>query len=411
MIAIIPMALALATGCKPHNAELNEANVRTFLGVSTSPTIFKSALNLDSFEKQKNGRHYQIDCRTFENEEDEALFRLENAPECDPDAFNHGTRNAPVYNEPWILQEGYEVVSQDIEEWRGEAIMTWEGDFQITFHSRVGGANDDFRFAIVVDPDFQPTECVTGESGEPELQAVDGDWLANWSADLDGGTRYFLNAGAYQFNPSSVDDLWALPEDWLAGYAAAKFVEDDFLMRTTRYGEPGAYAEFEVDTYYTTIDANDLFYAYVTEGGNPEENNAYQENIERANQIVEETQADLALLQDPDDEGDDWTYAPVVHTNTWREPDGNAIGLDSWVELHYNWITFDEGSQLEVGGQASGEFSLLLEGYSSQSVIFITGKFKTDKIKADNWTAPNLYEDKLEEYGTVLCGEDQAAAE
>jgi len=98
--------------------------------------------------------------------------------------------------------------------------------------------------------------------------------------------------------------------------------------------------------------------------------------------------------------------APRVHTNEWRTPDGNAPGLDGWVELHYNYVRFDQPrEELASGNAASGEFHLVFDGFESQSRVVVQGKFHIDEIQDDRWTVQNLEEDKLEEFGTEVCGQ------
>jgi hypothetical protein len=98
------------------------------------------------------------------------------------------------------------------------------------------------------------------------------------------------------------------------------------------------------------------------------------------------------------------TIRPRVHDNAWREHDGSSAGLDGWVGLHYNWIRFDDGSTLERGGSASGEFSLLFDAEDNQSRIYVRGNFETRRIKQDTWVSEFVPEVKFEENGTTVCG-------
>lgn len=317
-----------------------------------------------------------------------------------------GAPGAPAFAyESWLHRDAFQVVKQPLEPWRGEAIMTTEGDFQITFHHKVGG--DELRFAFVVDPDFQPQECV-GDGDNVSAEDVDGNWLENWSRetpDDKGGTMYFLNTGAYQFNPSDLEDAWFLPQDWLAGYAEAKFAEEDFFVRGARYGDPVAYSEYEAlgDLFgQVFVTVEDLFYialgadddpatADLDEDGVPD----YEEMAEQVGDVITQTETEYALLE--------YEATPVSHLNDWRPPDGLADGLDGWGELHYNWVRIDDGSKLEVDGNASGEFHLLLTAIDSQSRVLIRGEFNVDKIKKERWGTKDVEAEKLEENGTVLC--------
>src|SRR5690606_8053538 len=117
-------------------------------------------------------------------------------------------------------------------------------------------------FAFVVDPDFQPTTCEVDESGELEPVPLDGDWVANWTADLhaldpndlpggyeilapyigdDDAKLYYLNARSVQFNPSGTEDAWSIPLEWRAGHAAGKFADELFHSRASRSAEPVLY--------------------------------------------------------------------------------------------------------------------------------------------------------------------------
>src|SRR5690606_25774862 len=97
---------------------------------------------------------------------------------------------------------------------------------------------------------------------------------------------------------------------------------------------------------------------------------------------------------------------PKVEENLWRgEYDGIPSGLDGWMELNYSWVEFDPGSELEVGGAATGTFNIFFDATDSQSRFHVRGRFTVDKFKADTWTTDFLPEELLEENDTVLCEE------
>ena len=392
------LALFSFLACAPQNATMTGGEFTMLMSLNSSLILINETIDPEDFDE-----HWQVDCREVPIGEEETFDKLENPIDvCNNDAW-------PPVHEGWLNIDGYEVVSEPIEPWRGEAIMTWEGDFQMTFHHHLP-SGEDFRFAVVVDPNFQPRACVQSEDGtDVEWENLDGDWIENWSADIGGpdwtgtgtsGVLYYLNAGAYQFNPSSTDQSWSLQRDWRAGYTTAKFGEEDFGRRTTRYGLPESYASFELDDAYELAPEN-LFYTAMAEGADPTTDLDFQAQITEVREVAERVSAEFGLAQ--------VEFKPMVHTNEWRTPDGIPSGLDAWVGLHYNWVRFDEGSTLEVGGNASGEFQLVYDAADGQSRLFVSGNFEVDKIKKDRWVVDDLEQTKLEENETVLCGESYAA--
>ena len=181
--------------------------------------------------------------------------------------------------ETWIDNGAFYVRGNNLEPWRGEAIITSEGDFQLTFHNTLPGGAD-LRFAIVVDPNFQPTQCIqSGDGDSTERANIDGDWLAGWSTQLDemaedenlspalakyashfpGGTLFFPNARSYQYDPGNTEAFWSIPNEWRAGHAQGKFAEEFFNARTVRYGEPSIYQTVD-EGEEATIERDDMFY-------------------------------------------------------------------------------------------------------------------------------------------------------
>jgi hypothetical protein len=472
--AIAALSLLGAAACAPQNAQLTEGEYIVFLAESTSRTILFDAVSFDELASgdpsDEGVETFQIDCRCelvsvlgddatcedadafggsctscaeFFPEEGEELENPNDAGyltdlcwapyhtiydegipidgnddeqlvQWVPNPWDDSGNGAPRFAyELWLHRDKFRVVKQKLEPWRGEAIITTEGDFHVTFHHTVGGS--DFRFAFVIDPDFQPQECVgSGESVAAE--PVDGDWLGAWSEDIEegDGTLYYLNAGAYQFNPSNIEDAWFLPNDWRAGYAEAKFGEEQLFIRGARYGNPFAYEEYEAlgDLFgQAYVGVEDLFYFAMPADDNPDtdtvENDPvtadidgdgvadYTEMGEVIETIVADTKSEIEAVG--------WEIAPKAHLNDWRAPDGIASGLDGWGELHYNWVQIDAGSVLEVGGSASGSFELTMQATDSQSRMFIKGSFVVDKIKKERWGAYDIDAIKIEENGTELC--------
>ncbi len=394
-------APALAA-CNPHSASA-DGEFTALLSVSSSRTLFKETVNLGGFA-DAGGSHAQIDCRDPDD--------FDILPDADPalcagiDDFEH---------EQWMQLDGYEVLTLPLEPWRGEAVMTSEGDLQITFHNHLPGQAD-FRFAIVVDPTFQPTQCSVGANGEGERTNVDGDWIQNWSNDLPtwdppaAGTLFYLNQGAYQFNPHQLDPnkddhIWALPERWQAGTSIAKYGEEDFYIVAPRYAYPFAYDAYDSDQA-SSLGAEDLFHVQMDADADPTTNAAFQDLIATTREVESQINNEYALAFGE-------TAAPATerrvnihsHTNEWRIPQGDDSGIDGWTELDYNWVRFDEDrADLAVGGTANGEFHLIMRSADSPSRLVIRGHFTVDKIKQDTWTLPNLSTEKLAEYGTELCG-------
>lgn len=389
----IPVALALSTACTPQSATLVDGSYTAFLSVSTSATISKDSLKLasDGIDPSGFDTRLQIDCR---DSADATLLPAADGTKCP------AVRD--VVHERWLQYDGYEVLSSAMDPWRGEAIMTSEGDLQITFHQRLPNGKD-FRFAMIVDPQFQPTQCALDSTGASVRQAVDGDWLAEWSkdaADMGGGTLFYLNSGAYQFNPSDTNVTWILPDKWRAGTAIAKFAEEDFYLRAPRYGMPSAYSAYDLDSSAAPR-TSDLFY---TPGlaGDPGYSDAYDHMVTRVQDVADTTANEFSTVAGVDSQ-------PMVHDNRWRAPDNVSAGLDGWVELDYNWVRFDQQpGDLTVGNPASGDFSLLLQAVGSQSQLVVHGTFDVPKIKADKWTVPDLTAQKQAEYGTQLCGDAAA---
>lgn len=358
------MVLAALTGCTPESATVTGGQYTAFLAANTSQTLYQDRLDFSAAADT-----WSIDCGDFGLPDALAI--------CDDPLWG-------PEHETWLERDGYRVVQEDLDPWRGEAVVTSEGDLQIGFHQRLPGG-EDFRFAVVVNPTFQPTECVSLPDGGVEAQPLDGDWIANWS-EGQNGTMFYLNAGAYQFNPSNTEQLWVLPEEWRAGYTTAKFAAEQFIGRRVRFGVPESYSSYELEEA-AFPSASDLF--YTSDAGQLAAQTA------RVQGVADEVEAELALV------GVDANLG--VHGNEWRVPDQRAEGLDGWGELHYNWIKFDNGSDLSVGGSATGEFFLTFDGQESQSRVFVSGQFEVKRFHRDHWVTDDVTAVKLAENGTTLC--------
>jgi len=409
----VALAATLLTACAPQNADISVGDYTVYLSDNGSVTLRKGRIDPNGYEN-----HTAVDCRLFESARNNAQneqLRL-GGPE---DGFDRlkicpGDRDVsssdwPPVQEEWLDFDGFHVLTEDLSVWRGEGIITGEGDLQIGFHHRAPGGAD-LRFAIVIDPNFQPRQCRQTADGEGvELVDLDGNWLEEWSKDApEGGTTFYLNAGGYQFNPRSVEsynpssassnlDLWILPREWLAGYAEGHLGDDRFIMRGPRYADPGSYLSYEYAEAgagaAARIGVNNLY--MVDYCGDDCADDAKEDANVAYSELVR------AGLPERDDLP---SYKPRVHDNAWREYDGNQPGIDGWVEMHYNWIRFDEGSSFEKGGEASGEFALVMDALESASRIFIRGRFEVKRWKNDVWTTAFLPPIKYEQNETSLCG-------
>lgn len=99
-------------------------------------------------------------------------------------------------------------------------------------------------------------------------------------------------------------------------------------------------------------------------------------------------------------------FSHKTESNTWRPIDDRDSGLDGWAEISSSWVRISEGSTLEVGGSASGDFQIMMQGFESSSWMVIEGSFNVDKIRKDAWAYPDLEEIKREESGEAYCGGD-----
>lgn len=400
---------ALLAGCAPQTAQLIDGSYIAFLSDGTSLSLAKEEIDPADYSGS-----YNVDCREFETPEDEEALKLE-----DPIAIC-GPNVWPPQHEEWAVQSGFRVVHEDLAPWRGEAIITSEGDLQITFHHRAPGGAD-IRWAFSVDPKFQPTTCAPGSS---DIIDLDGDWIENWSTELDwlagqddetlaafehmepyfdGGRLFFLNAFGYQLNPSDVDDFWTLPQQWLSGATQGKFSEEFIEGRTPRFGEPYVYNYVEVASTPPEITEAEIWYCDMEAGADPLDSTCMQNRETRVRTVVSEIRTELDRLMTDDDDNQYYHYEPIAHFNTWRVPDGLPPGLDGWAEMHYNYVVFSGDSDLTEGGRAEGAFSLVLDAQDSTSRVFLKGRFEVPKIKKDRWTTADLRADKIEESGVTLC--------
>lgn len=404
------LAALLLAGCAPQNATLTSGEYYAYLSDLTSFSLQKGTV--DPVEDYPEEDLTTIDCREFENNAEKNVLQLPGAKTriCDTwgDLNVDGNLEPPF--ETWMGQSPWWIVHEaELNAWRGEAIITGEGDLQIGFHHRLPGGAD-ARFAFVLDPDFAPQRC-NPETAEPE--PVDGDWVANWSKDLkdlkgvkglehmepylDNGQLFYLNGGSFQLNPAETVEFWTFPEQYEAGFAAGKFAEEDHRSRSPRYGTNDLYEFFEVyDPYegsFSAPDVSSLYFCDLEAGDDPETDGCMDSQSE---ELVEYM---AGITDNYKDTNVDWAVA--VHENRWRTPDGEDSGLDGWMGLHYNFVVIE--GDIEVGEPIKGAFTLVLDGEDSNSRFLYRGEFDVPRVKKDKWVTADIRADKLEENGNSLC--------
>lgn len=404
------LLLVLAAGCAPQSAQLTSGDYRAFLAATNSITVVKGDVPLgEEVEPDTWETYYTVDCRDFEAAttpaENESLRLPGRLKICDGDANESPTW--PPDHETWLDKNGYYVIGETLDPWRGEGIITSEGDIQIGFHHRLPGG-EDFRFMFVVNPNFQPRECVQKEDGSGvELIDVDGDWVANWSNGAEGRTRFFLNGGSFMWDADTAENntsgqdppQWLIPDWWSAGYGGGQIGDDDFRIRTTRYANPEIYlaaeeAELSGDTVVTY---SSLFFC--------KEEGQCENEIGFANNIADSVAEEFAMVG-MEGGGGLPDHRPLVHGNRWRpfQPNDSAH-LSHWVEMHYNWVEFDEDpAGVEPGDTVSGQFHLFFDAIDSSTRVMVRGAFEIPKLKRDKWATDYLPPELIERNNTQLCG-------
>lgn len=403
---VLPLLFSAGlVGCAPHDGEVTGDWLAYFSqGSSLNVSDIEDARRID-LGNQSNLDKFgltPVDCRLLDESEEGQRLPLADTSTCVDEAqwfwwFNYY---------PYYKKEG------KIQPYRVEALLTSEGDLQLTVHMNVERFGD-VRFGWVVDPRFQPSECVTGADGVAVATDVDGDWLTNWSAAEDSGTLFNLNAGAYQINPSNGDDYWYLDQDWLGGYSFGRFVDDDFYGHATDY----------VDQYNVPL------YAWVYDGNGlplPQANGNYESWVERTREAFtysDSNPSDIAGMG-----RSEFPIEIKIEDNSWRisedevqdESSSNAaFGLENWLGVNTSWVKLDltpeEVALIDTGRQdkpITGTFQVSLDGLASASKLFVNGSFSIDHVSADVWGyQTTLDEIKREENNTPECGEDRTTLE
>ena len=418
-------------------------------GTEVTPAQVAAIVEAEEGSYWKRGELLAYDPSTLVDVDDFAFFMPLGPEYCENEADGFW----PPRQEAWLGQDGYEVITEALDPWRGEGLVTHEGDLLVGFHHHMPGKAD-LRFQFAIDRFFQPTECVVGEDGKVVGAALDGNWVEEWSKDAlgqmaalegddeafapyahfapylpndngeGGGRLFFLNSGSNQFDPNEGSDFWYLPEQWEAGAAQGFLGEDRLVHRSSLFVEPELFNLFTSeglsDGGVATI--NDLFtylYLYCDEApGSVYESVELEDGTvvdpslcqryfdERMDFIADQAQAEtaMAMRSDIDDDpGEAFAYRPMTHRNKWRAIDDAAAGFDSWSEIHYSYVVFSADSDLRVGGRAEGAFTLVLDGSDTNSRVIVRGQFEIPKIKRDTWAPRDLRDDKREESGVEFC--------
>ena len=210
----------------------------------------------------------------------------------------------------------------------------------------------------------------TEDPGEPTPFPLSyGNTLEEWSKDEDGKTIYYLNAGAAQINPSDAEIYWSLPQEWLAGFAHAKFADDELIVVPN-------------DFHYMEADAK---------APDPA---AYAAGVEDLNAYARIWEAELGTyggMNPPD-------FTIKVEDNAWRPIDDSEAGLDNFVETHYSFVRFEGTPSFEIGSSVKGDYQIFLQGRDSLSFAVIKGTFEVESIRKDRWGYSILEEDKINEH-------------
>lgn len=338
----------------------------------------------------------------------------------------------------WLDDKAYYLNTGKVTTYREEALITAEGDLQLTVHMNTPFG--DVRFGWVVKPDYDPQQCATVDgkvTNEPLFG--DADVLKNWSADEDGKTLFNINAGTYQVNPFKGDDYWYFDPKWAAASGFSRFGDEDAYVYSTDYQEylddQGVYVPFWVSTNDDGRitggygEATNASFHELNCGANDDTCNLkdYPDFVQmmKDNFINGGTDEDGNEVEPVNNElqnfgrlsRDDFPLDIKIEDNSWRVTapgkGDDAAGLDNWVGVNASWVRFDADIDtlkgLQPGAQdkpLKGDFQLYLtSAATSGSVWFFHGTFEIDTIERDTWGySPELDELKRDENDTTECG-------
>jgi len=413
---LLALSTGLLAGCTPHDAEMTGGTYLAYFAAASSQNILAQQQSGADFREQATLDKYgfvPVDCRDLGNDDSSRLPTVDYDADCLDE--NGDLMTASYYL--WLSQYAYykkEVPTLD--PYRIEVVKTSEGDIQFTAHVDAGKLGD-FRFGWVVDPNFQPTDCVDAGDGTSELVDVDGDWIQNWSnSDPDGGTLYHLNAYAYQVNPSTPSAYWGFDRTWQAGYAFGRYGEEEMYGHQIEYVDPflTSDAPYGAPYYYLSYTGNNALV------GSDRYNNYSNWAAKFQSNFDEGEYDDFGRIGKAD-----FVNQIRVEDNAWRIADdaeadtestsNYSFGLENWVGVDPTWVHFDatpeEIRALETGNldkPLTGKFQVFLEPLSSASKVFVQGSFSIDHIRKDVWGYDRtLDEIKRDENDTPTCGENR----
>lgn len=435
-MTLLPLVVLLS-GCTPHDAEVT-ADYAVFLAAASSENITRLERTGTDVEGAPGALGLtSIDCRDLsylEGDEEIAAARLDGvdyAAECCTGGSGEDCESPlqPRYF-AWLDDYAYYMTEGKVEPWRTEAVITTEGDLQLTVHMDFPEFGD-FRFGWVIDPDFQPMACEDGEGGA-QLVEDEGNWLETWSAGEEG-KLWHLNAGAYQINPSNQGVAWYFEQEWLAGYTFARFADEEFYghaidysdemyrpFQVDWYGEDGSCANLTDDDGDGLQDGQDPDCDFGFEGTsiptpkNVSETERYANWVENTKEFFANDVTDLSTIGKSA-----FPLAMKIEDNTGRPEDGTSAGLDGWLGVSPSWVRIDNPDAIEVGNDTpvTGEFQIYLEGVAAASKVLVRGTFSIDNIREDVWGYAGkdgmhtLEEIKAAENGTPACGEERLTEE
>lgn len=387
------ISLLLFTACSPQDATITDGQMFSWLALNSSKIFIDESLpfledlsDTDKYAKDLTISMYE--CSGREVGDDGYLAAQ--------DGFNHtaGDDCADIdaisfENHKFIQDDSFYLLQQPITPWRTEALINGEGHLQLTVHQELPNG-EDFRFNFVIDPDFSPITCTTNEAGLPQVEWVDGsDWVYQWSMEEEGHQIYYLNAGAYQINPSDTDDSWFLTTDWNSGFAHSKFSSEEFYAMPTSYGN------------YDEDNGGDDF--MFIENRNAPDYEAYDNAVAQLESDAETWSTELAMYGGANIDGTP-AFSHKVESNNWRPVNNSNAGLDGWAEAHSSWVRLSNDSDISDGGTAKGDFQILYTADESNSQLLVKGSFDIPELKADYWAYSMLEDDKRVEYETEFCG-------
>ncbi len=134
--------LMLLVSCNPHDLTVTDASYYVWLADNSSSSL-------------EDGSVAKADLTLLDCGPDAEADEEGNYPGC-PEGMSPNDYNPEYFS--WLAGDKYYLDQGGLDPWRAEALLTNEGDFQITLHHEIG--KEDFRFAFVIDPNFEPSVCI-----------------------------------------------------------------------------------------------------------------------------------------------------------------------------------------------------------------------------------------------------------